>query len=116
MVSESAHVTPVEASLQSIHSLAEVPIVAPVSTSSPVAASPTSAAPAVVVPARVFATLSISPDSLMLQKPAHCQRYEAVLDLQLRHAEYTEVTLHASRPFLKLSRTRVIMSTDNQER
>ncbi len=108
-VSESEHIASVESSPQSSHSPASP---ATVFTSSTASASPAMS----VAPARVFATVSISPDSLMLQKPAHCQRYEAVLDLQLRHAEYTEVTLQASRPFLKLSRTRVIMSTDNQER
>ena len=74
-----------------------------------------SAASSPAVSARVFATLSISPDSLVLQKSAHCARYESLLTLQLRHSDYTEVTLQASRPFIKLSRSRVIMSTDNQE-
>jgi hypothetical protein len=75
-----------------------------------------SPAPAVAAPERVFATLNIQPDSLLLQKSAHCQRFEAAIDLQLRNADYTEVTLQASRPYIKLSRTRVIMSSSNQER
>ena len=65
---------------------------------------------------RALPSLQVNPDTLLLQKSVHGQRYEAVLNLQLRNADFTEVSLSASAPFLKLSRTRVIMSTDNEER
>ena len=88
------------------------PVSAPLAQS----AASTPVVPVRAVPERVFATLNISPDSLVLQKSPHCARYESLLTLQLRNSDYTEVTLQASRPFIKLSRSRVIMSTDNQER
>lgn len=65
---------------------------------------------------RTLPSMRVSPDTLLLQKSVHGQRYEAVLSLQLRNADFTEVSLSVSAPFLKLSRTRVIMSTDNEER
>lgn len=61
------------------------------------------------------AVLNVCPDSVLLQKSVRAQRYEASLELELRNREFTEVFLAASVPFLKLSRSRVILSDGNRE-
>ncbi|KAJ1428872.1 hypothetical protein B484DRAFT_396642 [Ochromonadaceae sp. CCMP2298] len=58
--------------------------------------------------------LSVGPESLQLRK-AQGGRYEARLQLAQGSAESTEVRLRASAPFLKLSRSKVVLAKDSKE-
>jgi hypothetical protein len=78
---------------------------------SPQSTSPTS----VTATPRAFALLNLYPQSLLLQKSVHAQRYEAALELELCNREFSEVNIVASASFLKLGRTRVILSGGNRE-
>ena len=94
--------------------------VQPIPSSSPAPAEVTeTAAPSATTQSpkttQIFSTITINPDSLLLQKSAHCQRYEANLQLQLNNGEFSELTLSASCSALRLSRSRVILSSGNSE-
>jgi hypothetical protein len=78
---------------------------------SPQTTSPTS----VTATPRAFALLNLYPQSLLLQKSNHAQRYEATLELELCNREFSEVNIVASASFLKLGRSRVILSGGNRE-
>jgi hypothetical protein len=78
---------------------------------SPQSTSPTS----VTATPTSFALLNLYPQSLLLQKSNHAQRYEATLELELCNREFSEVNIVASASFLKLGRSRVIISGGNRE-
>jgi hypothetical protein len=107
----SAKGTPESQLMQRLKKLSGTKGSASKASASPQSTSPTS----VTATPKAFALLNLYPQSLLLQKSNHAQRYEATLELELCNREFSEVNIVASASFLKLGRTRVILSGGNRE-